>query len=60
MPYLITDKVREHFDESLEVFKRKGQVIWNAYNENALILSKLITIDYNSMSKIIINLDKVP
>ena len=32
MPFSIKDKIREHFDESLEVFKRKGQPIWNAYN----------------------------
>ena len=37
MPFSIKDKIREHYDESLEVFKRKGQAIWNAYKENALI-----------------------
>ena len=37
MPFSIKDKIREHFDESLEVFKRKGQAIWNAYKKNALI-----------------------
>ena len=37
MPFSIKDKIREHFDESLELFKRKGQAIWNAYKENALI-----------------------
>ena len=37
MPFSIKDKIKEHFDESLEVFKRKGQAIWNAYKENALI-----------------------
>ena len=36
MPFPIKDKIREYFDESLEVFKRKGQAIWNAHKENAL------------------------
>ena len=37
MPFSIKDKIREHCDESLEVFKRKGQAIWNAHKENALV-----------------------
>ena len=37
MPFSIKDKIREHFDESLKVFKRKGQAIWNTHKENALV-----------------------
>ena len=37
MPFSIKDKIREHYNESLEIFKRKGQAIWNAHKENALI-----------------------
>ena len=37
MPISIKNKIRKHYDESLEVFKRKGQAIWNAHKENVLI-----------------------
>ena len=45
MPFSIKDKIREHCDESLEVFKRKGQAIWNAHKKTHYYLNKLITID---------------
>ena len=40
MTFLIKDKTREHFDESLEVLKRKRQAIWNDHKENALLLKQ--------------------
>ena len=36
MPFSIKDKIREHYNKSLEIFKRKGQATWNAHKENAL------------------------
>ena len=36
MPSSIKGKIKEQYDEGLEVFRRKGQLIWNAYKEDAL------------------------
>ena len=44
MPYSIRDKIKEHFDENLKVFRKKGQAIWNAHKEN-LLKSKQVNYD---------------
>ena len=54
MPFPTKDKISKYFDESLEIFERRGQAIWNAHKEKALKPKQVkYDIDYISMSKMI-------
>ena len=51
MPSSIKDKIKERYDETIEVFRRKGQVIWNAYKEDALQPAKPVNYDRTRRSE---------
>ena len=51
MPSSIKGKIKQHYDEIIEAFNKKGQVIWNTYKEDALQTAKPVSYDRTRRSE---------